>query len=156
MDINIKAVFDRVASDVKVDEKLVDRLSRYETEFTHRNGRTARMNSNGTAYVLKGKNEDLPEFINGNNIEHVIKSPLPQPSIWKTLFITGGRKDKISKGDIAGLFFKQGKLKHDQLGIIEIKQEFSYAAVHASIIKTLLPLVDNSKLKNKKVKISVL
>ena len=114
------------------------------------------MNSNGTAYVIKGKNEDLPEFINGNNIEKVIKSPLPLPSIWKTLFITGGRKDKISKGDIAGLFFKQGKLKHDQLGIIEIKQEFSYAAVHASTIKTLLPLVDNCKLKNKKVKITEL
>jgi superfamily II DNA/RNA helicase len=127
-----------------------------ETEFTHRNGRTARMNNNGTAYVLKGKNEDLPEFINGHNIEKVIKSPLPVPSIWKTIFITGGRKDKISKGDIAGLLFKQGKLKHDQLGIIEIKQEFSYAAVHASIIKTLLPLVDSSKLKNKKVRITAL
>ena len=30
-----------------------------------------------------------------------------------TLFITGGRKDKISKGDIAGLFCKQGKLNND-------------------------------------------
>jgi superfamily II DNA/RNA helicase len=127
-----------------------------ETEFTHRNGRTARMNSNGTAYVLKGKNEDLPEFINGNNIEKVIKSPLPLPSVWKTLFITGGRRDKISKGDIAGLFFKQGKLKHDQLGIIEIKQEFSYAAVKITALKDLIERVDNTKLKNKKVRISAI
>lgn len=127
-----------------------------ETEFTHRNGRTARMNSNGTAYVLKGKNEDLPEFINGNNIEKIIKAPLPLPSTWKTLFITGGRRDKISKGDIAGLFFKQGKLKHDQLGIIEIKQEFSYAAVQISALKDLIDRVDNTKLKNKKVRISII
>src|SRR5690606_38735964 len=29
-------------------------------EFTHRNGRTARMNSGGTAYILKWKDETLP------------------------------------------------------------------------------------------------
>lgn len=37
MDIDIKAVFDRLATDVKVNQGLVDRLSRFETEFTHRN-----------------------------------------------------------------------------------------------------------------------
>ncbi len=35
-------------------------LPQRKEEFTHRNGRTARMHSDGTAYVLKWKNEDLP------------------------------------------------------------------------------------------------
>lgn len=37
MDIDIKSVFDRIATDVNVNQGLVDRLSRFETEFTHRN-----------------------------------------------------------------------------------------------------------------------
>ena len=37
-------------------------------EFTHRNGRTARMNASGTAYVLKWIEEPLPEFINCTDI----------------------------------------------------------------------------------------
>ena len=41
-------------------------------------------------------------------------------SQWETLFVSGGRKDKISKGDIAGLFFKQGSLKSTELGAIEL------------------------------------
>ena len=32
-------------------------------EFVHRNGRTARMNSKGVAYVMQWKNEELPNFI---------------------------------------------------------------------------------------------
>jgi hypothetical protein len=30
---------------------------------------------------------------------------------WQTQFISGGRKDKISKGDMAGLLMKQGVIK---------------------------------------------
>jgi superfamily II DNA/RNA helicase len=81
-------------------------------EFTHRNGRTARMFSDGTAYVLKWKNENLPDFVEKAEIELMQKAPVPSPSIWKTVFVSGGRKDKISKGDIAGLFMKQGKISN--------------------------------------------
>ena len=80
-------------------------------EFIHRNGRTARMKSNGTAYVLQYEKEKLPDFIGDLPIEKLIKSPLPIRSVWSTLFISGGRKDKISKGDIAGLFFKKGNIQ---------------------------------------------
>ena len=40
-------------------------------EFTHRNGRTARMNSDGTAFILKWIKEDLPEFIEVNEVEKI-------------------------------------------------------------------------------------
>lgn len=124
-------------------------------EFTHRNGRTARMHSEGTAYILKWEGEELPEFIAPTKIEELQESPVSNSSKWETLFISGGRKDKISKGDIAGLFFKQGKLNKEQLGVIELKIDCAFVAVHTDTIETLLPLVDNSKLKNKKVKITV-
>ena len=125
-------------------------------EFTHRNGRTARMFNDGTAYVIKGQHEKLPDFVENAEIEKMQKAPLPLPSIWKTLFVSGGRKDKISKGDIAGLFIKQGKLGNDQIGTIEIKTDCAFVGVQASEVNSLIKLVDNSRLKNKKVRVTVI
>ena len=123
-------------------------------EFTHRNGRTARMNSDGTAYILKWEKEALPDFIEDTKIEQIKDAPAPEAPIWKTLYITGGRRDKISKGDIAGLFLKQGGLSKEQLGIIEIKQDCSYVAVPASKMEELIKTINNSKLKTKKIRVS--
>jgi superfamily II DNA/RNA helicase len=125
-------------------------------EFIHRNGRTARMNSGGTAYVLQWENEDIPDFIDNIETEEILEAPTPTSSKWKTLYISGGRRDKISKGDIAGLFLKQGKLNKDELGIIEIKQDFAFVAVHKSRVDSVIELTNNTKLKKKKVRISAL
>lgn len=125
-------------------------------EFIHRNGRTARMNASGTAYIMQWEDEKLPEFIQNADVLKLKKSPLPTASLWRTLFISGGRKDKISKGDIAGLFLKQGGLDNDQLGIIELKQDCAFVAVHKSKVKSLIETLNNSRLKKKKVRISLL
>lgn len=123
-------------------------------EFTHRNGRTARMFNDGTAYVLKWEQENLPEFIKPDGIENLTKASLPSVSVWKTIFISGGRKDKISKGDIAGFFIKQGKLENDELGNIELKQDCAFVAVKSSKVNQLIELTDNTKLKSKKIRVS--
>ncbi|WP_027391139.1 DEAD/DEAH box helicase [Aquimarina latercula] len=123
-------------------------------EFTHRNGRTARMNADGTAYILQWKNEPLPDFIIDPEIEELVDAPIPKQSDWKTLFISGGRRDKISKGDIAGLFFKQGNLSKEELGIIEIKPDCAFVAVKASKAKKVIEQVTNTRLKKKKVRVS--
>ena len=86
-------------------------------------------------------------------IETIQEAPAPNPPSWKTLYITGGRRDKISKGDIAGLFFKQGGLNKEELGMIEIKQDCSYVAVPASKLNQLINTLNNSKLKTKKVRV---
>jgi len=125
-------------------------------EFIHRNGRTARMNSDGTAYVLHYEKEPLPDFIGNLPVEKLTKSQLPAPSEWSTLFISGGRKDKISKGDVAGLFFKQGNLTKDQLRVIELKTDCAFVGVKTATVEDLLPKVNNVKLKDKKVRVSVI
>lgn len=125
-------------------------------EFTHRNGRTARMHNEGTAYILKWVGEDLPSFIPKTEIEKLKKASVRSESEWTTLFISGGRKDKISKGDIAGLFIKQGNLENDHLGNIDLKHDCAFVAVHTKKVNELLPLVDNSKLKNKKVRVTLI
>ena len=123
-------------------------------EFTHRNGRTARVSAKGTAYVLKWKEERLPEFIGTPPIEDISKQSLRKPIFWETLFISGGRKDKISKGDIAGMFFKLGKITKDQLGIIELKQDCAFVAVPAFIADQLVETLNNTRLKKKKVRVT--
>ncbi|MDW3210116.1 MAG: DEAD/DEAH box helicase [Reichenbachiella sp.] len=127
-----------------------------EEEFTHRNGRTARMNQNGIAYLLKGKNERVPDFAVNIEEEHISNTKPFQGSQLCTLFISGGRKDKISKGDIAGLFMKQGGLNKDELGMIELKQDCAFVAVPTSKSNQLIKQLNNSRLKKKKVRISQL
>lgn len=126
-------------------------------EFTHRNGRTARMNKKGTAYVLKREKENLPDFIDVNFRDQKVIPASDTPNVrWQTLFISGGRKDKISKGDIAGLFLKQGNLEKEELGNIELKQDCAFVAVPAAKASALINELTNSRLKRKKVRVSLI
>lgn len=131
-------------------------LPRAVVEFTHRNGRTARVNEKGTAYVLQWEKERLPDFIKKDTPLDISKKAPYKPQYWETLFISGGRKDKISKGDIAGLFFKQGNINKDQLGVIELKQDCAFVSVPLSIAKELADKLNNTRLKKKKVRVSIL
>ena len=125
-------------------------------EFTHRNGRTARMNASGTAYVLKWIDESLPEFIDATNVLKLQDKETTIFSKWATLFVSGGRKDKISKGDIAGLFFKQGNLKGEELGVIELKQDCAFVGVPKEKALEIVEKTNNTRLKKKKVRITLL
>ncbi len=128
----------------------------HKEEFIHRNGRTARVNAKGTAYVLKWKDQLLPEFIlDVKGIDISEKAPY-KPVYWQTLFISGGRKDKISKGDIAGLFFKQGELNKHELGTIELKQDCAFVAVPSELADDLIQKLNNTRLKKKKVRVTLL
>lgn len=125
-------------------------------EFTHRNGRTARVNEKGTSYVLKWKNQLLPEFIEKTEPIEIPQAAVQVAELWETLFISGGRKDKISKGDIAGLFIKQGNITNEQLGAIELKQDCAFVAVPLALANQLVSKLNNSRLKKKKVRIYIL
>ncbi len=137
----------------EVDFILHYHLPLKKEEFTHRNGRTARMNSEGVALVLQWEEEELPEFIGELMEEKLSDAPIPEAPKWATLFISGGRKDKISKGDIAGAFFRQGNLKQGELGVIELKNDCAFVSVAASQSNRIVALLDNSRLKKKKVRV---
>ena len=130
-------------------------LPNRESEFIHRNGRTARMCKGGFAYVLHWKDDALPDFVRMYPTKEIRSNNPPTPTKWDTIFISGGRKDKISKGDIAGLFIKQGNVHPDQLGLIEIKQECSFVAVHKEVASTIVTQLNNRRVKKKKVRMYV-
>lgn len=126
-------------------------------EFIHRNGRTARMNATGTAWLLLHKDETIPEYIatEPEQVELPSGGNLPSTPKWTTVYISGGKKDKISKGDIAGFFSKIGQLEKGDLGMIEVKDNMSFAAVKRPRVKELLSLVRDQKMKGKKFRIAI-
>lgn len=124
-------------------------------EFTHRNGRTARMNANGTAYIVHWKDEPLPHFIPEIEVEELTDKPMPSVPDWKTIFISGGRKDKISKGDIAGICLKKAELKPTDLGVIELKDDCAFVAVRAKKAVQLIQKLNNTHVKKRKIRVNI-
>jgi superfamily II DNA/RNA helicase len=131
-------------------------LPKHQEDFIHRNGRTARVNEKGTAFILQFEKEFLPDFIKKNKGVSIVKKAPHKPQYWETLFISGGRKDKISKGDIAGLFFKQGGIKKEELGVIELKPDCAFVAIPSEKANDLVSKLNNTRLKKKKVRVTIL
>lgn len=127
-----------------------------EDAFLHRNGRTARMNAKGTAYLVIADDEKYP-FLKGDIETENLKGSfaLPKDSQWQTLYIAAGKKDKVNKIDIVGLLLKKGGLQKEDVGLIEVKDQASYVAVKRNMVGRVLGALTNEKIKNKKVKIEI-
>ncbi|TCD26634.1 DEAD/DEAH box helicase [Pedobacter psychrodurus] len=127
-----------------------------EDAYIHRNGRTARMHAKGTAYAILTTEEHykyLPDDIEEEVLSEQYK--LPEASDWVTLYIAHGKKDKINKIDIVGLFLQKGNLTKEDLGLIEVKDTTSYVAVKRSKVEKLLKALSGEKIKGKKLKLEV-
>ncbi|ARK12545.1 DEAD/DEAH box helicase [Fibrella sp. ES10-3-2-2] len=133
-------------------------LPTHATEFTHRNGRTARMHASGTAYVLLPKGETGPFYMPEQLETFTLPAqapPLPAPPAYTTVYISGGKKNKINKIDIVGFFGQKGQLAKDDLGRIEVGDFISFASVRRDKVADLLKRIQNEKMKGKKYKIEV-
>lgn len=128
------------------------------TDFVHRNGRTARMHAEGSAFVLLHAEETLPDYL--PEIPPVFEVPatdaLPEAPAWVTLYISGGKKDKLSKTDVVGFLSKKGELQKEELGKIELLDHMSFVAVKREVVSSVLQRIQGEKMKGKKYKIEVL
>jgi ATP-independent RNA helicase DbpA len=127
-----------------------------EDAFLHRNGRTARMNAKGTAYLILADEEKYP-FLRSDIETEVLKGNYtnPKDSEWQTLYIAAGKKDKVNKIDIVGLLLKKGGLQKDDVGLIEVKDQSSYVAIKRKMVGKVLSALSEERIKNKKVKIEI-
>ncbi|WP_226999007.1 helicase-related protein [Flavisolibacter tropicus] len=128
-----------------------------EDIFTHRNGRTARMDASGTAILILNSEEAIPPYISVPVEELTVpeKNAVPEKSKWVTLFVGAGKKDKVNKIDIVGFLTNKGKLKKEDVGLIEVKDFFSFVAVRRNQASHTLQLIKNEKVKGKKIKIEI-
>jgi superfamily II DNA/RNA helicase len=128
-----------------------------EDAFIHRNGRTARMHAHGKAYLILADDESLPAYLD-QALEEVTPDKtlqLPPPPAYACLYISAGKKDKINKGDIAGLLMKKAGLQGDDVGLITTLDHASYVSVKRSLVHKILADIKDEKLKKMKVKIEI-
>jgi superfamily II DNA/RNA helicase len=124
-------------------------------DFLHRNGRTARMHAEGTAWLIMDLEQELPVYLDSEpeHFELPERHTMPAPSPWMTIYISGGKKDKLSKMDIVGFFSKKGNLEKDDIGKIELMDFMSFAAVKKDVAGRLVTAVQGEKMKGKKYRI---
>lgn len=117
--------------------------------YTHRNGRTARWQARGSAYIILNSKDNVAHIDLSKAKQYEISSHFQKPSKsdWKTLYIGKGKKDKISKADIAGFLYKKGGLNKEDIGQIEVNPYYTLAAIKREKMKNMLNLVRGEKIK---------
>ena len=127
-----------------------------EEASIHRTGRTARWDADGNTYYILGPGEPAPAYLAAGDAPAPVTYTLPDiprrpaPPEWETLYIGKGKKDKLSKTDIAGFLYKKGHLTNVDVGRIDIQEHYSYVAVRRTRVRQLLALVSGEKIKGMK------
>lgn len=124
--------------------------------WTHRNGRTARMGKQGSAYAIISAHDKAEPYL--QNLSQMSQDTAvqdgPARSQTATLYLNAGRKEKISRGDIAGFLIQKGGLSADEVGKIDVKDHCAYVAVPASKARETVVAVAPFKIKNTKVRVT--
>ena len=128
-----------------------------EDGYIHRVGRTARWKAEGNAYFILGPEEYIPEFVEGDVEIREIPEELPEPALPRmaTIYIGKGKKDKLSKGDIVGYLCKKGGLESSEIGRIDVKDRYTYAAVLRRKVNQVLKLTQGEKIKGVKTIVEI-
>lgn len=123
-----------------------------EDGYIHRNGRTARWEAEGNSYIILHGEETLPAYILEEPETFILPEVTPKPSQpeFVTLYIGKGKKDKINKIDIVGFLSKKGQLTKDEVGRIDVKDHYAFAAISRKKAKQTLSLIRNEKIKGVK------
>lgn len=123
--------------------------------YTHRNGRTARVDATGDIYVLTGPDEELKPFVSIDGTYRL--NPDAQSALKSdkaTIRISAGRKEKLSKGDIVGFLCKEGDLEAHEIGNITLSDHHSLVAVPSSKAKNLIKKLEPKKIKGNRRKLT--
>ncbi len=120
--------------------------------YTHRNGRTARVDKDGDVFVIVGPQEDVKPFVEFDDTRYVSGhySAHPVGSGYVTLRFSAGKKEKLSKGDIVGFLVKEGGADGSRLGKIDVYDHYALAAVPDDEVEALLSNIRGRKIKGEK------
>jgi superfamily II DNA/RNA helicase len=125
--------------------------------WTHRNGRTGRQGAEGDVYVITSEGENIPAHVQWqHDYEPSGESSDPISSAMTTLYFNAGKREKISKGDIAGFLIQKGGLTRDEVGRIDVSDHSAYAAVPRNKARETVLAVAPYKIKNQRVRVTQL
>lgn len=145
---------------------------------THRNGRTARQGATGRVYEIiesgdgddradgeseiseESEKSDRSDWPEGSAVTVIAEDELrpsadPIRSDWATLYINAGKREKISRGDVAGYVMKQGGLQRDEVGRIMVDDHYALVAVRRDRASEVLERLAGVKVKGVTVRVSL-
>lgn len=140
--------------------------------YVHRIGRTGRAGKSGVAVTLalpkeRNKIESI-ENTTESKLEKLemadlhelsfedLKKDLHQMNKMETLFVAGGRKNKVRPGDLLGaLTGEAGGLEGSDIGKIEIHDFFSYVAVNKKVARVALYRLRDGRIKGRKFRVEM-
>jgi ATP-independent RNA helicase DbpA len=169
-----------VATDVAargIDVENLDAVFNYDLPlqadiYVHRIGRTGRAGKKGLAIslVTARQKSKIPaiEAYTGIQIQEKtlaqvsqlnlseFKSCINQTAAMATLYVGGGRKDKMRPGDLLGaLTGEAGGFKGNDIGKIEIHDRFSYVAISKSLAPIALQRLRDGLIKGRKFRVEM-
>lgn len=125
--------------------------------YTHRNGRTARVASEGDVYILVGPDEELKEYMEVDSPYSLDSSADGSLETDKeVLYITGGRREKLSKGDILGFITKECGVPGSDVGKIAVFDHYSLVTLKRAVAPTVIEVALKSKIKGEKRRVTPL
>jgi ATP-independent RNA helicase DbpA len=169
-----------VATDVAargIDVENLDAVFNYDIPlqpeiYVHRIGRTGRAGNKGLAVSLttarqKIKITEIEKYTKVQITEKSLpplaqmdrdqfKVRLNQEASMATLFISGGRKDKVRPGDLLGaLTGEAGGFAGSDIGKIEIHDLFSYVAISKPLATVAMQRLRDGRIKGRKFRVEM-
>ncbi|MGK0237157.1 MAG: ATP-independent RNA helicase DbpA [Candidatus Pelagisphaera sp.] len=165
-----KSVSVLVATDVaargldidSVDAVINYRLSRDAETHVHRIGRTGRAGSKGMACSLYGpRDRSVLDALEANGGSEIRDEPLPSRKAldspiakapMATLNVRLGKRQKFRAGNLLGALTGENGLKGDQVGKINICDNWTYVAVASDSVDFALKVLGNETWKERSIK----
>ncbi len=163
-----------VATDVAargIDIKGIDLVINYDLTndpevYVHRVGRTGRAGNIGHAVSFVTPNEDEvfaricdyqgSDFKLKRIDDFNIDQEYEVTPKMKTIYISGGKKDKLRPGDIVGAIVGEAGVSADLIGDISITPVISYVAVDASEVQQICDSLSEGKIKKRRFRVGIL